>query len=255
MPLPTHIDLASECVLLSTGPGELCITFPGGATLCAQAGFDVGDPATIVKSLLGQINTALVPLAPFFDMLDLFKAIFDCIQAIPDCITQLNPGNLLNCIPHLAKAVNKLLALIPPFPIFVMVKGILRTIIVGLQGVKLKLKALIDHALRISRAGLRAAQTGNLNLQAVVDCAAGNLDAYLQNMNAEFAPLNRLIGLVNVLLELAQLECIPAIGGIASVSEEALIPLDAIIEFLTIIEAAIPGGLPLIPTIQPGECL
>jgi hypothetical protein len=254
MPINTGLDLSSTCVQLSTGPGELCVDI-FGAKLCAQVGYDLGDPGTIVKSMLGQINTALVPLSPFFDILDFIKAITDCVQAIPDCLgPPPDPSKLLKCIPQLIKVVNKILQKIPPFPIFIMVKGILTVIITGLQGVKLKIQALLAQVARITRAALRATQTGNEGLHIVLDCANGNMDAQLHNMNLEFAPLNRLIGIINILLELAGQDCIPAIGGIASISADALAPLDAVIKLLQTIQAAIPVGLPPLAPIQPGAC-
>ncbi len=255
MPLALTPDLATACVHLSTGPGELCVIFPGGARVCAQFGYDTGDSGEIVKSMLGALNAALVPLGPFFDMLDLFKAIVDCIQAIPDSILSLNPAPIVNCIPHMVKAVDKLLALLPPFPIFVLVKGIVGVIITGLRAVQEKLRALIVYQVRLVTAATRASQLGNVQLQAAVDCATGNFDAQLTNMNTQFLPLNRLIGIINVLLELVGVDCIPTIGGIAGASQAAIDALDVVITFLETVAAAIPGGLPPLPALPPaGTC-
>lgn len=255
MPIETGLQLEDECRLIETGPGELCVPFPGGATLCAQVGYDIGDPSTIVKSMLAQLNTAMVPLTPFFDVLDFVKAVSDCIHAIPDSLgPPPSPQPIIDCLGGLAKAVSKLLAMIPPFPIFAMVKGILTVITTGLQGLKLKIQALLNHQLRITAAATIAAQTGNVGLTAVVDCASGNIDAQWHNLNAELAPLNRLIGAINVFLKLAGSDCIPAIGGVASDSS-ALGALQAIIDLLQAVNAVIPGGLPNLTPITPNECL
>lgn len=245
-------DLSDFCFALSTGPGELCIEMPGGARLCAQAGFDTGDLGEITKSLFAQINSALAPLQPFFNILDVLKCIMDCIMAIPDCIgPPPDPSGLLNCIPNLQKAVDKLLKLLPQLSIPIMIKSILHTIIVGLQGVRLKLLALIKQVERIIAASLKATALGNLQLQIVVDCANNNMDAQLQNLNAGMAPLNRLLGLMNVLCELAGLPCIPPIGGLAAIGEDALAPLDAIIKILQALEAAIPVPDLSLPAFDP----
>lgn len=250
MGLDIGLDISSLCTPVNTGPGELCITFIGGATICAQTGYDIGDPTAIVQSLLAQLNAALAPLGPFFDLLDFVKAVFDCIKAIPDCLgPPPSPTPIVNCLQGLTEVVNKLLQLIPPFPILAMVKGILNVIIVGLEGLKEKLQAIDDHLTRVLQAATTAAQTGNLGLKAITDCAQGNIDAQLQNLNAQLAPLNRLIGVVNLLLELAGQQCIPAIGEVADLDA-----LQAIIDFLTEIYNAIPDA-PQIPEIIPGDCL
>jgi hypothetical protein len=254
--LATSEDFENACIEMSTGPGELCVTFPGGFTLCAQAGYEIGDAGAIVESMLAQINTALVPLVPFLNVLDVIKAIFDCIQAIPDALgPPPDPAGVIACIPNLVEKVNKLLELIPPFPLFALIKGILNVVIQGLVGLRARIVAILRQIERILRAGLRAQELGNVALQIVVDCANGNLDAKLLNLNAQFQPLNRLLGLVNVLLQLIGVDCIPALEGLAELGEQALAPLDAVIELLQNILAAIPGPPQLAPPApRPGEC-
>lgn len=251
MPIDIGLDPGTLCRQLNTFGDELCITMPGGATVCAHVGYDIGDPVTIVESLLAQINSALAPLQPFFTILDFVKAVFDCIKAIPDCLgPPPSPEPILSCIKGLTEVVNKLLALIPPFPILRMVKGILLAIITGLQGLKGRLQAIIDHTNRVLAAATKAATTGNTGLLAIVDCAQGNIDAQIANLNAQLAPLNRLIGVVNVLLELAGEDCIPALGAI----DGSLDPLQEVIDFLTAIYNAIPDA-PQLDEIVPGQCL
>jgi hypothetical protein len=249
-------DLAGSCIELSTF-GEVCVRFPGGAKLCASINVsELGDPGEIAKDLLGKVNSALMPLQPFFDMLDALKAIKDCITAIPDTLgPPPDPTALLACIPNLAKAIDKLLALIPPIPILNMVKDILNVIIIALTGIRVKLAAMIKQVARITAAALKATELGAFQLQVVVDCANGNMEAQLQNMNAGMAPLNRLIGVLNVLLEMAGRDCIPALGGFAEVSDAVLAPLDATIALLEALRALIPSlDLILPPVPPPGEC-
>jgi hypothetical protein len=150
------------------------VTFIGGATICAQDGYEIGDPTDIVISMLGQLNAALAPLQPFFTILDFVKAVFDCIKAIPDCLgPPPSPSPIVSCISGLTDVVNKLLQLIPPFPILAMVKGILLVIITGLEGLKQRLEAIQEHTIRVLNAATKASQTGNLGLQGLVDCAQG----------------------------------------------------------------------------------
>lgn len=247
--IPIIPDLSSFCIQVLTGPGELCITFPGGVELCASVGVSVGDPAAIVTSLLAQVNSALMPLAPFFDVLNVVKAVGDCVQAIPDCLGPLpDPRPLLQCIPGLVEALEKLLELLPIFTIPKMIKGILETIITGLMGLRQKLAAMIAQSARIIAAGTKAAKVGGRMgqaLQHITDCASSNLTAQLANENAALLPLNRLIGVMNLLLKIVGLPCIPTLGGLGALTDEVLAPLDAAIKVLQAIASAIPIGLTL----------
>ncbi len=250
-------SLDTTCVQLVSGNGELCVRFPGGAQICASIhATELGDPGEIAKDLLAQVNTALSPLQPFFNLLDVIKAIFDCVQAIPDALSMPpDPSGIIACIPALGKAVDKLLKLVPPIPIFELAKDILRVIITALQGVRAKLSAMLRHLARVLAAGVAAQQLGNLQLQLVVDCAQGNLDAQMENMNAGMAPLNRLIGVLNVLLQLAGLDCIPALSGFGELTANVLAPLDATIDLLQQLLALIPTIDLVLPQITAGQCL
>lgn len=254
MPLQTAQDLAQFCIPVEV-IDPLSVIMPGGGVLSAQDGYESGDALTVAKSLLSQINAALVPLSPFFDTLDFAKATLDCISSIPDAILTLNPQPIVNCIVGLTEAVNKLLVLFPPIPIFLLVKGVLSVIVTALRGLSGKIRALIAHGARLANAATKAAATGNVGLAAVVECAEANFDARLRAMNQELGSLNRLIGVVNLLLELAQQDCIPAIGDIAEISEVAIDPLEAFIEFLEFVSDAIPGGIPELPVATAGQCL
>jgi len=233
-------DLSAFCIELSTGPGEICIRFPGGMQVCAQYGFEIGDNGEIIRSLLAQVNSALSPLGPFFNVLDCIKAIVDCIQAIPDCVLQLSPEPILSCIPDLIKKLMALLALIPQLSIPALIADILEAIIVGLLAIRAELAAMILQNLKILAAGTRAAETGNVELQLVVDCATGNMEAQLINKNASLAPLNRLIGVMNFLLELAQLPPVPSLDNLENVDDAALAGLDASIQVLEAAKATLP---------------
>lgn len=238
-PIP---DLATVCINFSTGNGEACIELPGGATLCAQWGFDLGDDGDILKNLLGQINSALAPLTPFFNVLDVIKAIADCIQAIPDCLgPPPDPSGIIDCIPNLMEKVNKLLKLLPAMSVPAMVKSILDVIIRSLHALRAELVAMIAQRQRILDAGIKAAALGNIELQALLDCAEGNLDAQFQNKNAAMKPLNRLIGLINTFLDLIGLPCVPGIAAMTALDATALDIIDAAIELLETLKAAIPA--------------
>lgn len=234
-------DLADFCIEVQTGAGGLCVRFPGGATLCAQFGVDIGDLGTITRSALGSINAALTPLQPFFNVLDVLVQIVTCMQAIPDCIgPPPNPTKLIDCLPDLVKKLAALLGLIPQLSIPVLVADLLDVMIVGLLALRGELAAMIEQQARLLAAATRASELGNVSLQIVVDCATGNLDAQLVNKQAGMEPLNRLLGVVNALLKLAGLPPIPALDSIGELSADALAGLDASIQALETAKASLP---------------
>ncbi len=245
-------DLGDFCRPLQTGPGELCIQLPGGAVVCASD-LESGDAAQIVKGLLAQLNTALAPLAPFFNLLEFVQAVMACISAIPKAIGGNLPA-LVDATVDLAKAVDKLVKLIPQLSVPVMIVSSMNVIVQGLIGIRAKLAAIIRHVQRVDLAEATAASTGNAQLAIVASCARDNLEAQMANVNAGFAPLNRLIGLLNAFLELIGLPCIPTVGGIPSAGEDGLDALDATIAILQAITATIPATISLPDLPAPGEC-
>lgn len=231
------------CIEAVAAPGELCITFPGGGQLCAHLGFDSGDLTGITQSLIADLNAALMPLVPIFNVMDVVKLIFDAIKAVPGMIgPPPQPQKLLQLIPQIQKVVDKLLALFPPMSVPVLIKSILNVIITALLGLRNDIVAMISAQQRCIAAATKAAQLGNITFSAAADCAQQNLNVLMQNKNASLGPLNRLIGLVNFFMDLIGLGCIPLVPGFDSLTNAALAPLDALIKVLEAIRDAINLG-------------
>jgi hypothetical protein len=238
MPLP---DLSTVCIDLKVTSQELCITFPGGAEMCVQIP-GVPDPTDVSKQLLAQANAALAPLVPIFNIVDAILALFNCVKAIPDSLgPPPDPTKLAECIPDLAKKIDQLLKLIPQLSIPVLIAGLIDVLLFYLQGFRGQLQAVIAHQARLLAAATRAAELGNVQLRTVVDCATGQMDAYLQNLNEGMKPLNRLVGLLNLFLQLAGLPPIPDFKNLGDDAEAALAPLDAVIDSLKTVRAGLPG--------------
>lgn len=216
--------------------------FPGGAELCAQFP-DAKVPAfdELTNALLGNINAALAPLAPLFDLIDLLVAIINCIKAVEKCLgPPPDPTELVKCFPNLAKALAKVLKLIPQLSIPVLIGGILDVIIVNLQGLRAQLLTIINKQLRILRAQTRALALGSVQLQTAVDCATDDLDAFLNNLNANSAPLGRLINLLNAFLDLCGLPHLPTVNDLGNDAKAGLAPLDDTILALQLVRKGFP---------------
>jgi hypothetical protein len=238
MPLP---DLSTVCIDLRVTSQELCVRFPGGAEMCVQIP-GVPDPTDVSKQLLAQANAALTPLVPILNIVDAIIALFNCVKAIPDSLgPPPDPTKLAECIPDLAKKIDQLLKLIPQLSIPVLIAGVIDVLLFYLQGFRGQLEAIIAHQARLLAAATRAAELGNVQLRTVLDCAEASMDAYLQNLNEGMKPLNRLVGLLNLFLQLAGLQPIPDFKNLGDDAEAALAPLDAVIDSLKTVRAGLPG--------------
>jgi hypothetical protein len=238
MPLP---DLEPLCVELTVTPQQLSVTFPGGATLAPELpDLGIPDPLQLSKQLLGQANTALAPLAPVFNLIDVALALFNAVKAIPDAISHLNPSKITDALPELAGKAAKLLPLVPQLSVPLMIVGLIDTLLAFLGGLAGQLRALIDQQVRIQKAENRAAELGNVQLQGVVDCSKHHVAAQLQSLSELVAPVNRLIALVNVFAQLAGLGPLPDLSSLGSDAAAALQPLEDTIQALQQIRAAIP---------------
>ena len=245
--MPLQSDLAEFCVDLKIAPGLFCVTLPGGAEICVQADANVPDAADAARKLFEQANAALTPLVPIFNIIDIVIAIVNCVKTIPDIFSSVppDPRELIACVPDLLKKLNALLALLPATSIPLLAAQILDALIAFVAAYKQKLIIMRRRLDAVIRAQTRAAQAGNVQLQILMDCAEANISAELVNLNAGFTPIQRLIGIVNAFLDLAELPCIPPITGVP-LDDESIAGLDLVIDLLQTLRDAIP-----IPTIDP----
>jgi hypothetical protein len=238
MPLP---DLTVFCVRLA--PGErLCVTFPGGATVCAPfSDARIPSPDELMSALLGPVNAALAPLTPIFNVIDVLAAVVNCVEAMEKALgPPPDPSKLAKCLPDLAKKLAKLLKLVPQLSIPVLIGGLLDVLIAYLIGLRAQLLTLIRQEIRILRAQTRALAIGSVALRTVSDCASGDVDNYLVNMNANAQPIGRLILVINALLELAGLEPLPTPADLGADAQKALAPLDEAISILQTVRQGFP---------------
>ena len=238
MPLP---DLASVCVQIQVPPQNLSVTFPGGAEMSVQlAEAGIPDLMQLAKQMMAQANGALMPLVPVFNIIDTVLALFQTVKAIPDAIGSLNPSKIISSLPDLVKKASKLLKLVPQLSVPLMVVGLIDVLLAYLEGLRLQLHALIATQVRLAKASERAAALGSAQLQVVVDCANGNVAAQMKNLGESAAPVNRLIRLLNLFMELVGLPTLPDISDLGQDAQAALVPLDALVNALKQIRSAIP---------------
>lgn len=238
MPIP---DLGTYCVGLTVTPQDLAVMFPGGASLAAQLP-DLGfpDPMQLSKQLMAEANAALAPLTPVFNLIDVVLALHQAVKAIPDAISHLDPSQIADALPDVARKAGKLLPLVPQLSVPLMVVGLVDTLLAFLGGLSAQLRAIVDHQARIQRAADRAAQLRSAQLQVVVGCAREQIDAQMTSLGQSFGALNRLVALVNMFADLAGLPSIPVFQDLGADAAAALQPLDVLVHQLETFRAAIP---------------
>lgn len=197
MPLPA---IACNDFALAGTP---CVRLPGGATLCFQSpGVVPSTPFAVGSAALAQVNSALAPLAPAFEVLETIKVITDTIKAV----ATLNPKEIAESLPALIKQVASLAALFPPASVPVFVVDILALLALVLDGLADELDAAGSYAAQLDEAAALPIATRYPDTRAAIECGRGHLSLVLEHLGGQVAPLNQLIGLVNGFLEIAGLE-------------------------------------------------
>jgi hypothetical protein len=228
----------------STSLDALCLSILG-ADLCSVQGLDTGDPLSIFQGLLSQLSPLLAALSPIFTIFDVIVALVDCVKAIPDSLgPPPDPTALVFAINRLLEVLAKLLGMLPQMSVPKMAKQIITAIATALLAFQRELLALVRALEAVAFAATMAAKPGNDALNLVVACAQGRVDIRMQNLNAAAAPLSRLLGIVNLLMDLAQMPDEmrpPSFTGFGSAPSEALEPLGEFCQKLLDIAALIPG--------------
>jgi hypothetical protein len=236
--------IEGNCSDLNPGPGELRLMLPGGAELFAVDHLHLGSAAAATRGLMAQANSALAPLTPIFNIMDVVQALVDCIKSVPGILgPPPNPAKLLTLIGKLGAKLDKLTEAFPPRSVPVMIKTLIEAIIVALVGLRDEMQALIVQQARIANLEAKAQKlNGNVALAAILVCSQQNFAIQLINYNESVKPIARLIMGVNTLLELIGQKCISIpIDPIASVGIDAIDKLDVAIDYLQMIRDLIPG--------------
>jgi hypothetical protein len=209
------------------------ICFPGGFCLSYIWGAidKIPHMSDISLDFFSQIGPALAPLKPLFDILDTVLAIFRCVKAIPKVITELDPTELLNCFPALAKLIDQLLKLIPQLSIPKMVKAIIKNLAKLLRAVASDLRYIQSQLQRIADMIDRAANLNDVKLNGFLVCAQGTANDAAMSTAEALKGIGRIVLLVNILIGLFGGPEIPCFGSL--ISDNIAEGFDVLVELLT----------------------
>lgn len=228
------------CVVITATPREICITYPVGQQVCVSLPqIANADPSELLQQFFNQINALLAPLGPILNIIDAIFAIFECIKAIPKAITELDPTELINCLPGLAEAIQRLLKLLVQLSIPVLIVTLIDAILLYLQAQLNQILIIQSRLLSIIAAGTKAAEPGNFQLQLALDCINDNFAADIVNLNEQNKPLNRLIGIINQFAEILGIPGLPTVEDISDL-DKAGDDIQIVIDALTALRDTIP---------------
>lgn len=217
------------CIEIPEIPDPFNLTLPGGVQMEHINSMEVIQPA-------------LTPLVPIFDIIDTVVAVFNCIKAIPDTLgPPPDPTVIAACIPELAEKVAKLLRLIPQLSLPFTIIGIIDLIIDTLRQARTQLLHLQAQMQQILGAIDRATDLDDAGLMATTSCAQANVAQEAANVGKSLAALGKLIGLLNLFLGMIGAPEVPDLSNLAGTPlDEAIPPIDAIIETLQSARTAVP---------------
>lgn len=220
------------CIPMPNIPTADKICLPGG--LCLDYMWDsigkIPHAADVPMDFFSQIGPAMAPLKPFFDLLDTVLSLFRCVTAIPKALVTLNPGELLDCIPALAKAIDQVLKLIPQLSIPKMVISIIRNIATLLRAVSSDLSYVQSQLQRIADMIDRAAELNDKKLNGFLVCAQDDLEKTTMATAEALRGVGSIVLLVNIMMGLFGGPEIPCFGELFS---GAVDNIDEIIDLLS----------------------
>ena len=217
------------CIEIPELPDPFSITLPGGVSMESI-------------NLMEQIQPALTPLVPVFNIIDTVVAIFNCVKAIPDTLgPPPDPTVLAACIPELAEKVNALLKLIPQLSLPYTIIGIIDLVIDTLNQARSQLLHLQAQMQQITGAINHATELDDAGLMAITSCAQANVAQEAANVGKSLAALGKLIGLLNLFLGMIGAPEVPDLSDLAGTPlDEVVPPIDAIVEMLQSVRSAVP---------------
>lgn len=204
------------CIPLPEIPSAEDICLPGG--ICLSYIWDsinkIPHAADVPLDFFSQIGPAMTPLIPVFNIIDTVLAIFKCLSAIPDAITSLDPSELLQCFPVLAKLVDQLLKLLPQLSVPKMVIAALKNLATLLRAVASDLEFIKSQIQRIADMIDRAAELNDVKMNGFLVCAQDTLEGSVLATAEALKGIGRIVLLINVFIGLFGGQEIPCFGAL-----------------------------------------
>jgi hypothetical protein len=217
------------CIEIPSLDDPFALTLPGGVEIERI-------------DLLEIVQPVLAPLMPLFNVIDTIVALYNCVKAIPDALgPPPDPTVLAACLPELGKKLSALLKLMPQVSLPYLVKQLLELVLDTLRKVRNELIHLQRQMQQILQAVARATDLADSGLMAITACAQANVAQEAANVGKMLASLGRLIGIINLFLEMLGLPKVPDLSKLVGQPLDTVIgPLDELIHTFEVAKKAVP---------------
>lgn len=211
-------------LLVRTSPPAatpLEVRLPGGVSLAAMPQLPVPNAATMTRTMIGQLNAALAPLAPALRLVDFAISAFETIKSVPAAF--VDPSELIENIEKLARNAGALAGFVPALGVPRLAADLVDLLIAYLDGLVAELRAIQEVQAKIAAATAQAATYPQLTI--VIDASSADLAIHVDALNTGLGPAGTLIRLANLILGMAGISALsdlPGIGDDVQASIDAL---------------------------------
>jgi hypothetical protein len=192
------------CIPIPEIPAKYSINMPGMGELVYLRDSLERMPrlSEIILKLLNAIQPALSPIYTVLKILDALQAVFNCLLAVKDAITTLNPGSIIRCFQKLYAAFAALLPLFPPLTYVRMVVDIVVLIRYLLDDV-IYTFGLIDAEITSVKAVLSSAiENNDTVLFEIGQCRANDIQQATAGIKQILEVIGKTIGLLFTIMDL-----------------------------------------------------
>ena len=238
--MPSLIEpVLITCPVFVNGARGISVTVPGGGTIAYQYPGLWADNAEVCRGLLGQLQGAMVPLTPIYDIINAVLCLKDIVTDVPKAFTDLPAytDTLKSCLPKL----EKLLQLVPQLSVPIFICQVIEVLTCVIDGIITGMQEIINKQVAIDAAAAKA--NGPTDpLFNIVECANRLNQNRLCTLNESMGPINSIIQLINLFLELIGIEPLGTFGEMAAGATQAIDQFRVLITTLRTVKLAIGCG-------------
>lgn len=214
----------------------LQVRLPGGVSLAAMPQLPVPNAATMTRTMLGQLNAALAPLAPALRLVDFAISAFETIKSVPSAF--VDPSELIENIEKLARNAGALASFVPALGVPLLAADLVDLLIAYLDGLVAELRAIQEVQARISAATAQAATYPQLTI--VIDASSTDLAVHVESLNTGLGPAGTLIRLANLILGMAGISALSDLPGIGEDVQASIDGLQTAVTTLRTVRQTLP---------------
>lgn len=243
--MPSLIQPVSiTCPVAVIGAKSYNICLPGGACISGQVPDLFASPDELCRALLGQLQVAIAPLKPAFDIIGTILCIKDTLEAAPKIVTQ--PQEFVEVLNSCIIKIEDLAQLIPQLSAPIFIAQALDLMICILEGFVTELQGILNKAQQIDSL-LAMSRGDNDPILQIVECANRLNQNRLCAINESMGPLNAILELLNIFLKMIGMDPLPSMSDLDPGASKAITQFRDFIRILKQVRTAL--GIPVTPVV------